>query len=1053
MKKGLLLLTILSISICFGNAQIIADFENTTAGSTSFMAGGETFSLTGDLMTNEFDNFSCDDFTGKNKYIDSGYKNGGTSGVLGTITPMGAGVIFRLSTSASQCGWPGQEDGEQLSTGTIRFKGTKTDGSTIQEDFEITAPDFHNLVSFTFSQSIWGEVDLVSLQLEIVGTQDATDYFALDNLAFEKIGEATIFWSEDFETDGHGARYVLDNVFIDQPNDPEGSEDYFGRIQNTGSVLQYVGCTTAPIDVSNPYSGQSGQFFIAGEDVNDANNAGGCGNPNTDSAERNLSFLTTNGHAININGASEMIFRILVANGANDLCGEATSRWDEGDGLKVFYKKDGGAEVEALCFAPNLECSIPMDVSNEPLHLDLDCDGDGEDGFVDNVFSEYSFSIPAGGNSLDIRVWIHADLSDEEIAFDNLRLEAENHPLTFAALPSICEGGSLSGLGGATPAGGTYSGPGVTDNGNGTFDFNAAAAGVGTHTITYSIGASMVTTTIQVLPADDASFSYSATSYCMDGADPTPTITDMGGGSFSSMPAGLAINGTTGLIDVSASSANSYTITYTTASACPNSSSMDVTINGLDDASFSYSAISYCEDSADPTPTVSGVPGGSFISMPVGLSIDGITGTIDVSASTPNTYTITYVTTGTCPNSSNVNVTIKIPDDIAISYSADSYCMNDADPTPTIMGLGGGFFESSPNGLSINSSTGEIDLSGSAPGSYEVTYINVGACPNTVSQTVTLIGLDDASFSYGAASYEVDGTDPTPTISGLLGGSFTSTPVGLGIDAVTGTIDLSASTPNTYSVTYTTNGVCPNSSDFNLSINDIVPPPDGDDCPDAQDINDLFDGPLNEPQVSGIWDNTNATSMNDPTTGIDCFFETGLTHTIWYSFTGDGSTYRIRSINCNVMNYNSDPQVAIYSGGCSNLTPVACNEDEDSANPTTFNIQVDIVTESGVEYLMMIDGHDGAVGEFCLEVTKLAPNALTDISEVNVEVFPNPTNGFLEIKGIIADQIEVVNTNGKTLMRKEIETNKLDVSHLPTGVYLLKMKVEEQVLMVRVVKE
>ena len=37
------------------------------------------------------------------------------------------------------------------------------------------------------------------------------------------------------------------------------------------------------------------------------------------------------------------------------------------------------------------------------------------------------------------------------------------------------------------PAGGTYSGPGVTDGMDGmTYSFDPAAAGVGTHTITYT---------------------------------------------------------------------------------------------------------------------------------------------------------------------------------------------------------------------------------------------------------------------------------------------------------------------------------------------------------------------------------------------------------------------------------------------------------------------------------------------------------------------------------------------------------------------------------------
>jgi len=44
-----------------------------------------------------------------------------------------------------------------------------------------------------------------------------------------------------------------------------------------------------------------------------------------------------------------------------------------------------------------------------------------------------------------------------------------------------------TGLGGGTPIGGVYSGPGVTNDGNGTtYTFDPAVAGVGVHTITYT---------------------------------------------------------------------------------------------------------------------------------------------------------------------------------------------------------------------------------------------------------------------------------------------------------------------------------------------------------------------------------------------------------------------------------------------------------------------------------------------------------------------------------------------------------------------------------------
>jgi surface protein len=76
---------------------------------------------------------------------------------------------------------------------------------------------------------------------------------------------------------------------------------------------------------------------------------------------------------------------------------------------------------------------------------------------------------------------------------------------------------------------------------------------------------------------------------------------------------------------------------------------------------------------------------------------------------------------------------------------------------------------------------------------------------------------DDTSFSFPQDTYFRDSDDPTPTITGVFGGTFTSTS-GLEINSTTGTIDISATTPGSYVVTYTTNGDCSNSSQVTVTI-------------------------------------------------------------------------------------------------------------------------------------------------------------------------------------------------------------------------------------------
>ena len=71
----------------------------------------------------------------------------------------------------------------------------------------------------------------------------------------------------------------------------------------------------------------------------------------------------------------------------------------------------------------------------------------------------------------------------------------------------------------------------------------------------------------------------------------------------------------------------------------------------------------------------------------------------------------------------------------------------------------------------------------------------------------TVIEGTSAAFSYSASSFHQGEADPTPTITGTTGGTFSATPSGLSINTSTGTIDLDNSTIQSYTITYTVSGV------------------------------------------------------------------------------------------------------------------------------------------------------------------------------------------------------------------------------------------------------
>ena len=98
-------------------------------------------------------------------------------------------------------------------------------------------------------------------------------------------------------------------------------------------------------------------------------------------------------------------------------------------------------------------------------------------------------------------------------------IEVFSAAATFTAPADLCiDAGIQTGLGGGTPVGGVYSGPGVTDDGNGiTYTFNPGVAGLGVHTITYTTGnPCMATATddIEVLAACGCPASQTSYFYC-----------------------------------------------------------------------------------------------------------------------------------------------------------------------------------------------------------------------------------------------------------------------------------------------------------------------------------------------------------------------------------------------------------------------------------------------------------------------------------------------------------------------------------------------------------
>ena len=376
------------------------------------------------------------------------------------------------------------------------------------------------------------------------------------------------------------------------------------------------------------------------------------------------------------------------------------------------------------------------------------------------------------------------------------------NPLPTVTVPTnivICNNGSVAATNFVSnPAGGTF----AWTNSNTAIGLAANGTGniptfIATNTTTAAITATITVTptsnacigtpstyTITVNPTDNPAFNYTPSTMCQTGTDQSAIITGGASGIFSATPAGLVfLNTATGLIDVSASTINTYTVTFTTSGACPSSSTATVNITLAPSATFNYAG-PYCPDGIDPSPTFAlGASAGVFTATPAGLVfVSTATGQVDLSASTPSTYTVTnsIAAAGGCTSAIATNTitinptpTVTVPANIVV-------CNNGAIATTAFISTpaGGTFVWTNSNtaiGLAAN---GTGDITG-----FTATNTSTAPITATISVTPTVNACVGISSTYTIT------VNPTPNVTvpanivvcngaAIAGTAFTSTTAG-----------------------------------------------------------------------------------------------------------------------------------------------------------------------------------------------------------------------------------------------------------------------------------
>ena len=229
--------------------------------------------------------------------------------------------------------------------------------------------------------------------------------------------------------------------------------------------------------------------------------------------------------------------------------------------------------------------------------------------------------------------------------------------------------------------------------------------------------------------------------------------------------------------------------------------------NGTYQSSTTFSSVA----TGNHTITVHNLVTGCY-SLPFSVTVGPIVGQL-------TTVTTISYTTPVCQNAA----TPELPDTSAAGFTS-----------------GGTYSEITSTGLSINPTTGEINLAASTVGIHTVQYevlFNATTCQaygvSTFVVEIKAVTTAVAGFNYTTPICKIAQPTLSPNLDpGFTTGGIFSSTTGLTINGTTGVIDLTNSTAGPYTVTYTAPGdvsICQldNIGTFNIVINAATTPPVG----------------------------------------------------------------------------------------------------------------------------------------------------------------------------------------------------------------------------------
>jgi hypothetical protein len=422
---------------------------------------------------------------------------------------------------------------------------------------------------------------------------------------------------------------------------------------------------------------------------------------------------------------------------------------------------------------------------------------------------------------------------------------------------------------------------------------------------------------------------------------------------------------------------------------------------------------------------------GSISFYGIGLAVNGNGGTSGDETTAPAVMTITETPPTT------------------ITFPGNPFCADEANQTPTLVGIVSGVY-SAGAGLTIDPSTGEVDISTSTPGTYPIAYTHSNGVANTsvtifptFTSTSAIAICDNETLTFGTQTLDASNVGlNTETFQSVNGCDST---VDLTLSVLPSIIETDAATI-CFNETYNFNGQTLTAANAGLNTA-VLQAVNG--CDSTVNLTLTVLPAIIETEAATICPSETYDFNGQTLTAANA----GLNTAVFQAANGCDSTVNltltVEAIDITTT-LTSGTLTANQTGAtyqwvdCDNANAAIPGETNATYSPTaiTGNYAVEVTFNN------------------CTETSACTLVDFTSLDELNINssvVFPNPVSDVFEIKNIeqfgTINSISLMDANGKVVKQISLNYSSTNIGNLDSGIYFLRIESESGDSIITVVKE